>query len=258
VTPAVLARGAELAPGYRALEHLSRGRALDVYEVWSKERACACVAKVIRPDRSSDPGPRRRLRDEGRTLLALSHPNVVRAYELIGGARPALVLELLEGETVSHLVARRQRRLPSAELAILGLQLCSAVGYIHRHGWLHLDLKPSNVIVDGGIARVIDLSVARPPGRARRGIGTQQYMSPEQARGGVLTTAVDVWGVGAVLMAAVTGAHPPRVNGRPPSLRGRRLPPDLAQAIESCLEPEPEGRPGVAELADRLEGTLQG
>jgi eukaryotic-like serine/threonine-protein kinase len=258
VNPVVLAPGAQLAPGYQAVEHLCRGRALDVYEVWSEERGCACVAKVVRPDRSREPGPRRRLRREGRMLLGLSHPNIVRAYELIGGARPVLVLELLEGETVSHLVDRRRRRLPASELAILGLQLCSATGYIHRHGWLHLDLKPSNMIVDGGLARVIDLSIARRPGRARRGIGTRQYMSPEQARGGVLSTAADIWGIGAVLLEAVTGVHPPGFNGRPPSLRGRRLPRDLAAAVESCLEPDPEARPTVAELSIELEGTLGG
>jgi serine/threonine protein kinase len=256
VRPALLKKGAELAPGYRVVEHLSRGRALDVYEIWSEERACACVGKTIRPDRIRDPGPRRRLRDEGRTLLSLAHPNIVRAYELIGGGRPTLVLEVLEGETVSHMIARRRRRLPASELAVLGLHLCSAVGYIHRHGWLHLDLKPSNVIVDGGIARVIDLSVARRPGRAKRGIGTRQYMAPEQVRGGLLTAAADVWGIGAVLLEAVAGEQAANGNGHPPSLSGRRLPPGLARAIEASLERDPGARPSIDELSKQLLGTL--
>jgi len=238
-----------LAPGYEALEHLSRGRALDVYEVWSEERECRCVAKLVRPDRLSDPGPRRRLRNEGRLLLSLTHPHVVRAYELIERPHPVLMLEAIEGETVAHMVASRRRRLPAPELAALGLHLCSALGYLHRHGWLHLDLKPANVIVDGGLAKLIDLSIVRRPGRARGGIGTRRYMAPEQLNGGRLTEATDVWGLGAVLFEVATGS---RELERPVAAR-RRLPRPVADALDDCLEPDPGARPSLGELTSALE-----
>jgi eukaryotic-like serine/threonine-protein kinase len=238
-----------LAPGYEILEHLSRGRALDVYEVWSEERDCRCVAKVVRPDRLREPGPRRRLRTEGRLLLSLTHPHVVRAYELIERPHPVLVLETLEGETVAHMVASRRRRLPVPELAVLGLHLCSALRYLHRHGWLHLDLKPSNVIVDAGLAKLIDLSIVRRPGRAGGGVGTRQYMPPEQRNGGVLTEAADVWGLGAVLFEVATGSR----DFHGPVAARRRLPRRLAQALDACLAPDPAVRPSLLELAEALD-----
>jgi eukaryotic-like serine/threonine-protein kinase len=254
-----------LVPGYRAIAHLSRGRALDVYDAWSEERRCRCVVKLLRPDRESEPGPRRRLRREGRLLLGLSHPHLVRAYELVERPRLALVLETLEGETVEHLVARRQRRLPVTELAFLGLHMCSAVHYLHANGYLHLDLKPANVVADGGLAKVIDLSLARRPGRVPRGVGTAQYLSPEQARGGRVGPATDVWGIGAVLFEAATGVRPfPSSNGRFEQLARRaeplgghrRAPARFRRLVDRCLEPEPADRPSVEELARELDSLV--
>src|SRR3954468_116329 len=195
-----------LARGYEVLEHLSRGRHLDVFEVWSEERACRCVIKALRPDVRGDLAAERRLRNEGRLLARLTHPHVVRAYETIEGPHGVVVvLETLGGETLSHLIARRKTRMAAAELAWLGVHLCSAMHYLHHEGILHLDLKPSNVINEQGLAKVIDLSLARPPGRVRAGLGTAQYLPPEQARGDEVGPAADVWGVGAVLYAAATG-----------------------------------------------------
>jgi eukaryotic-like serine/threonine-protein kinase len=254
--------GEEIVPGYEVVEHMSRGHALDVYDVHSEERDCRCVVKAIRPDRVHQPGPRCRLVREGEVLAALTHPHFVRAYELVREPSPALVLEALGGETLDHLLYGRSRRLPAAELAHLGLHLCSAIRYLHRHGWLHLDLKPSNVVCDAGLAKVIDLSVARAPGRGPAGVGTAHYMAPEQASGGVLTVAADAWGLGAVLFEGATGERPFRdeEHGRyeqlerraEPVAARRRLPARLGRAIDSCLDPLPERRPSVAALAEGL------
>jgi eukaryotic-like serine/threonine-protein kinase len=256
--------GSELSPGYSVLEHLSRGRHLDVYEVWSETRACHCVAKVLRPDMRADADAQRRLRNEGRLLARLTHPHVVRAYETVSGQHgTVVVLETLGGETLSHLIARRTTRLSAGELAWLGVHLCSAVHYLHGEGILHLDLKPSNVINEQGHAKVIDLSLARAPGRVRAGLGTAQYLPPEQARGGEVGPAADVWGVGAVLYAAATGNRPfgapdngaafEQLRRRATRVRTmRRLPAPLADAIDGCLEPEPADRPTLIALADAV------
>jgi eukaryotic-like serine/threonine-protein kinase len=250
------------APGYRVLEHLSRGSVLDAYAIWSEERDCLCVAKVLRPDRLADPKSRRRLRAEGRLLIRLTHPHIVRAYELWERPHPVLILEALQGETLAHLIAARGR-LPVADVAFLGLHLCSAMAYLHRQGFLHLDLKPSNIVSECGQVRVIDFSVARPGGRVRRAAGTHVYMAPEQARGGTLGPASDVWGIGAVVFEAAVGLRPfavlsrdstyPQLDGRPdPVGAHRRLPRELAAAIDACLDQDPNARPTTAELAAAL------
>lgn len=259
--------GAFLTRRYRVIRHLARGKALDAYDVWSLERHALCVAKAPRPDRADDAGTRRRLRREGRLLLRVSHPHVVRAYELVERPQPVLVLESLTGATLGYLLDSRSRPFPTTDLLYLGLQLCSAVRYLHGLDVLHLDLKPSNVISENGLVKVIDLSVARPPGRARSGIGTRQYMSPEQARGGVLGPEADVWGIGAVLYAAATGRRPfyglddqtqyPQLDERAaPVSTHRRLPSPLARVVDACLEPDPEARPPAERLFDDLEQIL--
>jgi eukaryotic-like serine/threonine-protein kinase len=200
-----LAPSAVVAPGYEVIEHLRRGRNLDVYDVWSTERACRCVVKALRPDRLDREGPRRRLLEEGRLLCTLTHPHIVRAYEVNEEPVPLVVMETLAGETLGHMIDVREVALSTAELAQLGLHLASAIRYLHAHGWLHLDLKPSNVIAECGRAKLLDLSVARRPGPAHGGIGTFYYMAPEQVRGGELGPAADVWGIGTILFEAATG-----------------------------------------------------
>jgi serine/threonine protein kinase len=244
VSGAPLKTGAPIAPGYTVVAHLRRGKGIDVYEVWSSERSCTCVAKALRPELRSDARWRRRLRREGRLLLSLSHPHIVRAYELRERPDPVVVLESLTGATVGHLIESRGR-LSAADVAWLGIQLCSAVGYLHRRGILHLDVKPSNVVADNGAAKLLDLSVARPPGPARKRVGTVPYMAPEQLARGELTAATDVWGIGTTLHEAATGKL---VNGTTHGPRGR-----LGRAVTACLDVSPGGRPSVRELAELLE-----
>jgi serine/threonine protein kinase len=263
----LLDEGDVLAPGYEVISHLSRGRALDVYDVWSDERDCRCIAKVARADRQ-EPRVRRRLVQEGELLLELAHPHIVRAYELHRRPRTLLVLETLGGETAEHMIQSSARRLAIADVAHLGLHLCSAIGYLHGRGFLHLDLKPSNVIVESGRARVIDLSLTRRPGPVARGMGSPPYLSPEQARGRHAGAAADVWGIGATLYEAATGERPfpdarPRVypqrDRRAPSVaERRRAPAEFTRVVDACLSPEPSERPSVAELADELDAVIGG
>ena len=100
---AALEAGAMVAEGYEVVEHLWRGRRLDVYDVWSPERYCRCIVKTLRPDRAHDAKAARLLRLEGRLLTSLTHPHLVRSYGVvvtIEAPRPALILETLSGKTV--------------------------------------------------------------------------------------------------------------------------------------------------------------
>ena len=263
--PPPLPPGTEIAPGYRVVALLRRGHDLDVYDLWSEHRRSRCVGKTVRPDRLEKRGARARLLREGRLLLRLTHPHIVRAYEVQTTPVPLVILETLPGETLSHLIDSRRRRLSAREIAELGLQLCSAIGYLHRHGVLHLDLKPSNIIATHGMARVLDLSIARPLGRHRGGIGTTGYMAPEQVTGGCLTAASDVWGIGATLYEVATGEPACDVGDdisstgvqadlcQPaPVRRFRRLTAVLASSIDRCLSLEPADRPSLEQLAAKL------
>jgi serine/threonine protein kinase len=252
--------------GYTTIEHLARSNVLDVYDAWSEERGCRVVVKTLRPDRRRDARARAALLREGRLLRRLTHPHLVRGYEVVAEPVAAIVLETLGGETLSAMIERRARPLGARELGFLGLHLCSVVGYLHGQNLLHLDLKPSNVIAEAGRAKVIDLSIARPPGRCRPGTGTWCYLAPEQARGDAVGPAADVWGIGGLLHEAATGAcafgddeddaaeYPQLVHRAAPvrSLRGR-LPAELAAAIDACLDPDPAARPALARLAAACE-----
>jgi serine/threonine protein kinase len=258
-----------LVPGYDVIEHLHRSRNFDVYDVWSEERDCRCIAKVLCPDLIDDRRLRRGLIREGQLLERLTHPHIVRAYETIREPHPVLILETLTGETLAHMIDERRRRLPLVEIAFLGLHLCSAMHYLHRHGFLHLDLKPSNIVAERQLAKVLDLSLARPPGKSRKkGVGTRQYMAPEQARGGFLSPATDVWGIGAVLFEATTGEMPfgaydydekryEQLERRAESVRSyRRVPDAFATLVDGCFEPEPALRPTLDELTRSLRSNL--
>jgi serine/threonine protein kinase len=245
-----LVPGAELAPGYDVIAHLKRTRVLDTYDVWSEERRARCVAKTLRPELAEDTRARRALAREARTLMAFTHPHIVRAYEYLARPQPTLILETLQGATLARLLEDSPRGyLPPSDLGWLGLHLCSALAYTHSQGLLHLDLKPSNVISDRGQAKLIDFSIARRPGRIRPGIGTPTYMSPEQRRGGRVDAATDVFGLGMVLFEAATGGlgeAGARVDGR------RRLPKALRRCIEGTLSAERRVRPSLAELEAAL------
>lgn len=269
------ASGTLLAPGLVVIEHLSRTRRLDTFEVWSEERACSCVAKTLRPDRRDDARARLALVHEGRLLTELAHPHIVRGYELRTEPHPIVVMETLDGETLAHLVDRHPDGLDAEEVAWLGLHLASALRYLHGRHVLHLDVKPSNVVAEAGRAKLIDLSLARAPGRYRAGVGTWCNLSPEQARGDALGPAADVWGLGTVLYEAATGepafdeddgswtddsgpsktwhTEEQRAAGYPQLERTAEPPPGpLAAAIGACLAPAPDDRPSLDELAALL------
>lgn len=266
--PPPLQGGEVIASGYEVIAHLHRSNNFDVYDAWSEERACRCIAKTLIPDLLGDKSLARGLFREGRLLAKLTHPHIVRAYETLEEPQPTLILETLTGATLAYLIETRQRRLPLTAIVNLGLHLCSAIHYLHRHGILHLDLKPSNIVSERGLAKLLDLSIARPPGQGQKDMGTLEYMSPEQARGGIFGAATDVWGIGAVLFEATTGEPPfeayeddedryEQLERRAEPVRlYRRVPAAFDDLVHSCLEPDPALRPTVDGVAESLRALL--
>ncbi|GAB3993687.1 serine/threonine-protein kinase [Nocardioides marmoraquaticus] len=261
----VVAPGEEVLPGHEVVALLAHGRRMDTYDTWSRERECRCVVKVLRADRRDEARAVEAVRREAEVLTTLAHPHLVRAYEA-SEEPPGVVLEVLPGATLDALV--EDEPLDLADAAGLALQLASVLGYLHRHDWLHLDVKPANVVVDHGRVTLIDLSLAARPGTGRRGAGTRGYLAPEQARGDVLGPAADVWGLGATLVDALTGELPygdeatwdsrrrlPLVH-RPdpgaPRWPAGPLPTDVDALLRACLDRDPAARPSLAQVRDAL------
>jgi len=240
--------GDEVLPGYRVESLLARGGRVDTYDVTSLERDCRAVVKVVRPDRLDDQRIREAVLTEGALLSMLTHPHLVRGYEFVTAPRPALVLETLPGATLAAVID--DGRLGVADTALLGRQLASVLGYLHRNDWVHLDVKPDNVVVQEGRAILIDLGLATRPGRIERGMGTDGYAAPEQDAGGTVSAATDVWGLAATLVECLTREAP----GRHPDLTG--LPAPLRPLLEECLQPDPSRRPALEQVCERLDDVL--
>jgi serine/threonine protein kinase len=191
----------------------------------------------------------------------------VRAYEVVPEP-PTVILEALTGKTLERRL-ELEGRLPIDEVVAIGTQLCSVLHYLHGLSLLHLDLKPSNIVCERGLIKLLDLSIARPPGRSRSGIGTRMYMAPEQARGGLVSAATDVWGMGIVLFECASGRRPfgqsaagatyPQLVDRAPSIGHfrRRMPTQLRQLIDASLAPTASERPSLREISCTLIGLAQ-
>ena len=271
------AEGDGITSGRSAIKLLGGGFRYEAYLAWDDHLHSLVVAKVVRPGLVEDERTLRGLASEVGLLERLDHPVLVRAFDAeLEGPRPHLVLEHLEGPRLSTLV-RRYGPLPPEQLVPLALQLCAAIHYLAAEGVVHLDIKPSNIIM-GGPPRLIDVSVARTLeqcGELRSEVGTDAYMAPEQCRPGKdfpIGPAADVWGLGATLFRAAAGerafeqgdpgseqpverwpqlVEPPRLDALD------RVPAEIAEPIARCLAYDPAARPTPAELAAELEEVLE-
>lgn len=268
-----LADGDELAPGRLTLAPLGGGELCETYLGWDDSMFAVIVFKVMRPDRVGDRRSHDDLGREAEMLRTVNHPVILRGFDaVLEGPRPHLVLEHLDGPTLRSLV-RRYGPMPLEQLLPLVLHLCSGLHYLHRRGYVHLDVKPRNIIM-GPVPRLIDLSIARSVQAAAlvgAGVGTPAYMAPEQcdpAVAGPPGPASDIWGLGATMYQAATGVLP---FGRPskddkggwPQLSADvevdrapfagHVPPVVVETILDCLDRDPSRRPSASEVALRLE-----
>ncbi|MGQ0625461.1 MAG: serine/threonine-protein kinase [Sporichthyaceae bacterium] len=270
------AEGEEVVAGRLAVRRLGGGIRFEAYLAWDETLFAPAVVKILRPDFVADARSLRALRREAEHGTRLGHPSLVRCFDLVDiGERPHLMLEFLDGPRLSTLL-RRYGPLPAEQSVPLGLELCSVAHYMAAKNIVHLDIKPSNIVM-GSPPRLIDLSIARTLEQAaglEDPVGTDAYMAPEQCTPGIpapMGSPADVWGVGATLYEAVSGAPPfrrgsnateatpeqqwPQLIERPPALP-KSVPPAFASAILACLDPDPTARPRAAELAGCIEPLL--
>jgi len=256
---------------YRVLEEVARGGMGVVFRARAAD-GTEVALKLLLAHRATDPRARKRFRREVEALARLSHPNVV---AILGAGEhegaPWLALEFVEGESLDARL--RQGPLPVWEALRLGQQLAQALSYVHSCGVLHRDLKPDNVLLRGGQALLTDFGLVLDDQSSVSRVtvsgvfqGTPGYWAPEQARGELerFGPRTDVYGLGAVLYACLTGRPP--VQGTsladflqtvgfeetpPPRALRPEVPQWLSDLCLRCLAPDPAGRPASADAVAR-------
>ena len=263
---------------YELLEEIGRGGQGVVYRARQKSLNRIVALKVVRTDPSTTRVHLKRFRLEAETAASLDDPNIVPIYE-VGerGGSCYFSMKFIEGGPLDQLFKREPMPIrPAAELIA---KLARAVHYAHQRGILHRDIKPGNILLDAkGEPHLTDFGLARllegegTVTRTLDTLGTPSYMAPEQALGSnQLTSATDVYGLGAVLYDLLTG-HPPFAGGttydtirllletepRQPCLWNRKTDRDLATICLKCLEKNPQRRYSSAlALAEDLERWLR-
>jgi serine/threonine-protein kinase len=266
--------------GYELLAQIGRGGMGVVYKARQTSLNRLVALKMVCRQDLESPAGLQRFRQEAEVIAGLDHPHIVPVYE-VGEheGRAYFSMKLMEGGSLAGQLTRLQAEPRTA--ASLLVRIARAVHHTHQRGILHRDLKPSNILLDGaGQPHVADFGLAKSVrtdhSLASSGalVGTPGYMAPEQASGrrGAITTATDVYGLGAVLYALLAGRPPfqgetvldtlTNVKERdpePPSGRNRRLDRDMETICLKCLQKDPQRRYGSAEaLAEDLERWLKG
>ena len=257
---------------YQLLERLGAGGMSDVFRARDLMLERSVAIKVLHENYSNDTDFQQRFRQEARAAANLSHPNIVTVHDFgFDHNQLFIVMEHIPGKDLKTLL--RQRGRYSVEDAIpLMVQACAGIGYAHRAGLVHCDIKPHNMIVTpDGRLQVTDFGIARamstilPDERADVVWGSPQYFAPEQAVGEPPSPASDVYSLGVVLYEVLTGALPftaptseelARMHLEMPPIPPSEYVPDIPTALEQIvlkvLSKEPAARYRTADQLGRV------
>ncbi|MDQ2689521.1 MAG: serine/threonine protein kinase, partial [Chloroflexota bacterium] len=244
---------------YRLVERLASGGSAEVWRAHDEQLDRPVAVKRLHPHLLPDAASRARLVAEARAVAALAHPVVVGIYDVDpSGESPALVMELVEGESLSARI-ERDGPLPERQAAATVADLAEALYHAHQRGVIHRDVKAGNVLLGtDGRTRLVDFGIAHSLAASAERltltgtvIGTLHSMAPEQLTGGPITPRTDLYGLGVVLHQALTGRPPFATSSPvalaqaqqagPPSLDG--VDPALAAVVAGCLSYAPADRP---------------
>ena len=257
---------------YQIEGRIGSGGMAEVYRARDLMLERTVAVKLLREDFSQDPAFRERFRQEAKAAANLSHPNIVTIHDFgFDEKQIFIVMEYIPGTDLKTILESRGSLSVDETLPLI-IQACAGVGYAHRAGLIHCDVKPHNMIVtpdqrlkvtDFGIARA--LASIHPQEVNNVVWGSPQYFSPEQAAGRPPSPASDVYGLGVVLYEMLTGRLPfiadtsselsymhRTVSPTPPSQLNPLIPPALEQACLKVLSKEPSSRYRTADQFGRV------
>ena len=200
---------------YQLLHTLGAGGMAVVYRAYDRMLERPVAIKILRQDFSGDNSFRERFRQEARSAANLSHPNIVTVHDFgFDAGRPFIVMEFVPGTDLKSMIKQRGR-FATLETINLLVQACEGIGYAHRAGLVHCDVKPHNMLVTpDGRLKVTDFGIARalatilPDEQSEVVWGSPQYFSPEQAAGQAPSPASDVYSLGIILYEMLAGQLP--------------------------------------------------
>lgn len=259
---------------YILQRQLGKGGMAVVYRARDLMLERPIAVKILREEASRDPAFRDLFRQEARAAANLTHPNIVTIHDFgFDHDRLFIVMEYVPGMDLKSYVLQHGR-LPLQQAISLMVQACAGVGYAHRAGLVHCDIKPHNMLVtpdlrlkvtDFGISRA--LSTIHPDEKSEMIWGSPQYFAPEQAAGLAPSPASDVYALGVILYELLTGQLPftstdptelAHLHRETPPLPPRQINPDIPEALEEIilkvLSKEPSAR---YRMADQLGRVLQ-
>ena len=257
---------------YKLLGPLGAGGMAVVYRAQDLSLGRLVAIKVLRDNLTSDPDFLTRFQQEARAAANLAHPNIVTVHDFgRDGDRYYIVMEYIEGKDLKTLI-KEGAPFPVERALDLSIQTCAGIGYAHRAGLVHCDVKPQNILVTAdGRVKITDFGIARAlaslhPGETTDVVwGSPQYYSPEQAAGESPTPASDVYSIGIVMFEMLAGRLPfvastqqalamMHLRDEPPnlSLFNPGVPQALEIIVHKVLAKEPSARYRTADQLGRI------
>lgn len=257
---------------YRLVEQQGSGGMAVIYKATDLALGRTVAVKILRPSLTNDPEFLKRFRQEARNVANLSHPNIVTVHDVgQDGNTHYIVMEFIDGEDLKRLVRASAPFTLDRALSI-AIKICAGVGYAHRAGLVHADVKPQNVLVtESDQVKVTDFGIAqaltgtKPHERKRVVWGSPHYFSPEQAQGEAPTPASDVYAIGIVLFEMLTGRLPfvgadqqelamAHIRETPPDASGLNpnVPVHLDRILQKVMSKEPASRYRTADQLGRI------
>src|SRR5579883_426453 len=252
---------------YEITHLVARGGMAQVYRARDALLDRPVALKVLFPELSVDRAFVERFRREAQAAANLSHPNIVPVFDWgEDDGTYFIVMEYVDGRPLSALL-RASGPLPPERAVDIGANVAAALAYAHRHGVIHRDVKPGNVLItDDGLVKVTDFGIARAVNtedsltQTGAVMGTATYFSPEQAEGLGVDARSDIYSLGVVLFEMLTG-RPPFLGDTPVAVASKHVrehpplpreinpavPPDLEAVIMKCMAKSPDYRYATAE-----------